>query len=453
MSPMRRFVIAFCLAAMFPIWCGPAAAQVLLRDAEIENWIEDMSHPLYEAAGLQPETVNIYLIGDPTPNAAAGGLNMLIHTGLITLADTPNQVEGVIAHETGHIAGGHSARTADAIARASRPAMLSLVLGAALLAAGAPPAAGFGALGLGQQVAQGNFLAYSRGQESAADQAAVTYLDSVGHSSRGLLEFFDKLSNEQLISGNRPPPYLLTHPLALQRSNALRQRAEKSPFWEDPETDDEIYKLRMVQAKIHGFMNDPRVTHRQYPLTNQSDPARYARAVAYYRASDLEAASREIDRLIAKHPDNPYFHELKGQMLFEHGFVAEAVPPHRTSIKLAPQHALLKVNLARALLATEDTSGVDEAAVLLGQALRMEPGNSFAWTELARAYSFQGHNALAALSQAEAYFYGGNALNAHRFATRARNDLQAGTPEYQQALDIIVATEEDARKALRNGRR
>ncbi len=449
MTFVRRVLLSVLLMAMIPLWAGPASAQVLLRDAEIESWIESLSFPVFEAAGLRPEGVNIYLIGDPTPNAAAGGMNMLIHTGLITLADTPNQVEGVIAHEAGHIAGGHSARTAEAIAAASRPAMLSLVLGAALLAVGAPPELGLSAIGAGQQVAQSSFLAYSRGQESAADQAAVTYLETVGSSSKGLVEFFDKLQNRQLISGRQPVPYLQTHPLALQRSNVIRSRAGSSEYWEVENTEQEIFELQMIQAKIVGFMNEPHVTQRVYPLSNQSDPARYARAVAYYRASDLDAASTEIDRLIAKFPNNPYFHELKGQMLFEHGKPFDAIAPHRTSTELAPQFALLKINLGRTLISTEDSEHVSEAIKILNDALRIERDNSFAWTELARAHALQGNEDLAALAQAEAYYHYGNSREALRFALRARDDLTPGTPEHQQALDIIVATADDVRQQTR----
>ncbi|MEM1409166.1 MAG: M48 family metalloprotease [Pseudomonadota bacterium] len=431
---------------------GGASAQVLLRDAEIEAWIASMAHPLFEAAGIPPDRVTILLIGDQTPNAFAGassGLIMGIHTGLITLAESPNEVEGVIAHETGHLAGGHSARSRDAIAKASRPALMSLVLGAALIAAGAPPEAGIGAIGLGQTIGMTNYLAFSRGQESAADQAAVTYLDEVGSSTQGLIEFFDVLKNRQLLSASQPIPYLQTHPLAFQRVARLRNRGEESPHWGKRNTPDEIEAMRLIQAKIQGFMNDPRVTLRLYPLSDQSDAGRYARAVAHYRASDLDRATKEIDRLLADYPSNPYYHELKGQMLFEHGKVADAIAPHRRSTELSPNTALLKINLARALVSTELDQNVREADTILREALRLEPDNGFAWSILARAKSLGGHDDLALLAQAEASFHYGNAASAHRFASLAKAKLPAGTPEHQQANDIIVATAEEAQKARR----
>ncbi|MEM1379356.1 MAG: M48 family metalloprotease [Pseudomonadota bacterium] len=452
---LRRLIVVCALIAAAPAMVTSASAQLLLRDAEIEAWLADMSHPLFQAAGIPPHRVSIFLIGDQTPNAFAGassGLIMGVHTGLITLADTPNEVEGVIAHETGHLAGGHSARTRDAVAKVSRPALMSLVLGAALIAAGAPPEAGLGAIGLGQSIATDAYLAYSRGQESAADQAAVTYLDEVGSSTAGLIEFFDVLQNRQLIRASQPIPYFQTHPMAVQRVARLRGRAEASPYWDVRDTPEEIEKLRLIQGKIEGFMNEPNITLRKYPLTDQSNPARYARAVAYYRDSDLEKATREIDRLLAGDPNNPFYHELKGQMLFEHGKVTESIVPHRRSTELAPQFALLKINLARALVTTDRDEAVEEAVGILEAALRQERNNSFAWSILARARSHRGQEDLAALAQAEAAYHGGDPFTAHRFATIAKQKLAVGTPEHQQALDIIVATAETIQRSPRQRR-
>jgi predicted Zn-dependent protease len=446
MTYWLRLVLIVAAFSIIPASISSASAQVLLRDAEIESWLEEMSEPLFDAAGLPEGSVDILLFAGP-PNAFAGasnGLKMGVFTGLLTEADVPNEIEGVLAHEAGHLAGGHSARSRDAIAKASRPALLSLALGAALIIAGAPPEAGIGAVGLGQNIATANYLAYSRGQESAADQAAITYLDEVGSSSAGLIKFFGKLQNDQLITARRAIPYLQTHPLALQRVSALERRAQVSPYWQEEDSPEEIEKLRYLQAKIHGFIEDPHVALRLYPLSDQSGPARYARAVAWYRQSKLEEATREIDRLLESDPENPFFHELKGQMLFEHGKIEDAIAPHRRSVELAPEFALLRINLARALVATERDQEVEEAVRMLDEALRIEPDNSFAWTELARAQSLRGKEPLAMLAQAEANYHVGNPIDAHRFASLAKERLDAGTPEHQQAVDIIVATAEEA---------
>ena len=426
---------------------GVAAAQSILRDAEIEAYLADYAHPLMEAAGVDPAGIDILLIGDDTLNAFAGPGVMGMHTGLITTAETPNQIEGVLAHEVGHLAGAHAVRSAEAYARAGRPALMSLVLGAALIAAGAPPEAGIGTIGLGQNVARANILSYSRGQESAADQLGASYLEQVGSSTDGLVEFFGILSNRQLISARRIPPYALTHPLGQARMSRLRERAEANTAPGD--TEDEVHRLRMIQAKINGFMDAPYTTLRRYPLADQSKPARYARAVAYYRASDLDAAMREIGRLVEAEPDNPYFAELLGQMLFEHGRVAEAVAPHRRSVSLAPQHPILKVNLARALVATEEEASVREAIGLLNVALDLEPDNAFAWTELARAQARLGNEPAAALAQAEAYYQRRALPEAHRFATLAAEQFEPGSPEHTQALDIVGASVDAARRARR----
>lgn len=422
----------------------------LLRDAEIEQFLQDYSHPLFAAAGLDPAAVEIYLVGDPSLNAfVTNGLKMFIHTGLITSADTPNQIEGVIAHEAGHLAGGHQQRGAEAMAAASRPAMLSLVLGAAAIAAGAPEA-GMGIMGLGQTIGLAEYLSYSRGQEAAADQAAVSYLETVGSSGQGLVEFFDKISNRQLLSARRPDPYFQTHPLALQRMVSLRERVEAQSHFEVADSEEEILRLKMIQAKIHGFMQDTMVTLRQYPLQDQSKPARYARAVAYYRSSQLDKALREVDRLIEEEPENPFFEELKGQMLFEHGKVREALAPHRRAMELAPQYALLRINLARALIALETQEEVKEAIDVLKIALQIEPDNGFGWSQMARGYSYIGREEMANLAQAQAFFAWGNLAEAHRFASRARGQLEVGSPEHLQALDIIAASEETAREARRS---
>ena len=437
---MRLRPILFSLIALAAFASGGgASAQVLLRDAEIEQWIVDYSFPIFRAANIPAEGVNILLIGDPTPNAFAGGLNMGIHTGLITTADTPNQVEGVIAHEAAHIAGGHIARSDEALAAASRPMLLSLVLAAGAAAAGAPEA-GIGLLGLGQTIGYANILTYSRGQESAADQAAITYLDAVGHSSKGLIDFFSKLRNYQVLTSRKINPYLQSHPLAGERMSILAERAETSPHYLVQDSPEEVARFRMIQAKINGFLQDTRVTLRQYPLSDQSEPARYARAVAYYRGADLEKATLEIDRLIAADPDNPYFHELKGQMLFEFGHVAESIAPHARSVELAPDKALLRINHGRALLATETPEQVQEAVRVLKSALNIERDNSFAWFELARAYGLLGQEGHAHLATAESRYHSGAKGEAAMFARRARASLERGTPEWRQATDLVLLT-------------
>ncbi len=439
---IRKTLLSITAVVLAPALATPASAQQLLRDAEIEEFLDDYSRPVFNAAGLKAENIDILLLAGP-PNAFAGGQTMGIFTGLITTADTPNQIEGVIAHEAGHILGGHTARRDEAFSAASRPVILSLVLAAGAIAAGAPEA-GIGLLGLGQNIGLANALKYSRGQEASADQSAVTTLDNLGHSSKGLIEFFAKLRNFQVITGRRVNPYLQTHPLANARITALTERVTKSPYYDNDDSPEEIHRLRMIQAKIHGFLEEAHVTLRLYPATDESEPARYARAVAYYRAADIDKALKEIDWLLERHPENQYFHELKGQMLFEFGRVKDAVAPHQKSVELDPTEALFRINLGRALIALEDKSRMQEAVNELRSALLVERNNSFAWFELARAYGALENEPMANLATAESRYHAGAGAAAVPFARRAMARLPQGSPEWRQAADILFSISGDS---------
>lgn len=438
---LRKCVLSVAAGA---VALGPTVAQAqgisVLRDAEIEEFLEDYSHPLFRAAGLSPDSIEILIINDGSFNAFAGGRYMGVHTGFLTTVDTPNQMEAVIAHETGHLAGGHNARTQDAIAAASRPMLLGLLLAAGAIAAGAPDA-GMAALSLGQTVGTANFLRYSRGQESTADQMSITYLNEIGHSSKGALEVWRKMRNFQIIRGDTINPYYQTHPLANDRMTALRQRAEASPYFDREDPPEEIERLKLIQAKIRGFLHDPNSTLRHYPLTDQSKPAHYGRALAYYRTSQIDRALKELRTLTQTAPDNPYFHELEGQMLFEFGRPDEAIEPHRQSVELKPDNALLRINLGRALLASTEPANYEKAATELKRALLLEPDNSFAWSELARAYGAMDNETMAMLATAEARYHAGAKGDANMFARRAIARLKHGTREWRQAADIILATQ------------
>jgi predicted Zn-dependent protease len=231
-----------------------------------------------------------------------------------------------------------------------------------------------------------------------------------------------------------------SHPLAVQRITALEERARAGRYFEVKDSPEEIERLRLIQAKIRGFMQDVNVTLRQYPLSDQSDAAKYARSVAYYRSADIERALNEIDKLLATHPENPYYNELKGQMLFEYGRVAESIEPHRKSVDLAPDKALLLINLGRAEAATDDPVRVADAVKNLKAALLLEPDNSFGWFELARAYGALDNEPLANLAMAESRYHEGAKPDAAQFAMRARSALKKGSPEWRQATDIIVAS-------------
>ncbi len=445
---IRNGLIAVAFAAGQAIASGAASAQTLLRDAEIEGWLREKSDPILEVAGIEPERIDILLVGDPTLNAFAGGRIMGFHTGLFTTAETPNEIEAVIAHEVAHISGGHTARSDSVAAAATAPMLLSLVLAAGAVAAGAPQA-GIGLLGLGQTIGIANYLKYSRSQESGADQAGITFLEQLGKSGKGAIDLWSRMSNSQIIRGQKINPYLVTHPLPLDREEALRARVEASPLYNVVDPPEEIYRLRMIQAKIYGFLQETHLTLRQYPESDTSDPARYARAVAYYRAADITSAQKEIDALIEQYPDVPYFHELKGQMLFEFGRIEESISPHRTSVELAPGEALFRVNLGRSLLGREDKESAKLAIEELRRAILIEPDNSFAWFELSRAYGLIGEIPMAHLATAESKYHSGRIGEAAQFAQRALTALPPGSPEARRAQDVLAAARAKAQDRRR----
>jgi predicted Zn-dependent protease len=438
---LRKLVFLLTAFAFFFSNIAAHAQRIsLLRDAEMEKFLDDYSRPIFAAAGLPPDSIEILIVNDGSFNAFAGGRYMGVHTGFLTTVDTPNQMEAVIAHEAGHLAGGHTARTGDAIATASRPMILGLLLGAAAIAAGAPDA-GLAALSLGQTVGTANFLKYSRGQEAAADQAGITYLTKLGKSGQGALEVWRKLRNQQIIRGYNINPYWVTHPLANARLTALQSRVEASPYLDVKDPPEEIERLKYIQAKIHGFLHDPNATLRKFPLSDQSGPAHYARAVAYFRIAKMDEALSEIRTLTAQDPSNPYFHELEGQMLFEFGRTNEAIAPHRQSVELLSDNALLRINLGRALLASGEPEMIEESSEEFRRALLLEPDNSFGWFELARAYGALDREPMALLATAESRFHAGAKVDANQFARRAMAGLSRGTPEWRQASDIILATQ------------
>lgn len=438
-NALRRQAASLVIAlGVLMLAAGPAAAQGLIRDAEIEDTLRVYTNPLLEAAGLQPEDVDLYIVNDSSVNAfVAGGQNIFVHTGLILAADTPGELIGVLAHETGHISGGHGARRAQDIQRAMGPMLLSIGLGVLAIAAGAPDA-GAALISGSQAFAMGDIVRHTQVQESSADQAGAQYLEATGQSGRGLITFFNTQIRPYEFMTRRAPPWMMTHPYSSDRVEALRQRVQASPHYDTPDSEEYLHRFRFMQAKLIGFIQNQGQTLARYPLRDTSQPARYARAVAYYRASELSRARQELESLMQEDPNNPYFQELMGQILFENGRSAESIPYHRRSLELAPNQPLLQINLARALVAAHGRAGTDEAIQLLQAAAAREPDNAFAWRELAVARDLRGEEGLAELASAEQNFAIGDYGAALSFAERARRSLPRNTPSYQRASDIVT---------------
>jgi predicted Zn-dependent protease len=457
--PRRASLVAASLLAATAVFSANVAAAAdtapgLIRDTEIEEIIKKESAPVLVASGLRPEDVHFYLLGDKELNAfVAGGQNIFLNTGLIAETETPNQLLGVVAHEAGHIAGGHAVRSGDMQRAGLKPFLLTMGLGILAAAAGAPDAGAvlisnsgwFGTLGA---------LSYSRVQEAAADQAGATAMERAGYSGKGLVEFLDNFRYQEVFSDARKYKYFQSHPLSSERIEALRRRVETLPHYNTPDTPEMIAEHAIMKAKLDGFLS-PQQALIKYKETDTGFPARYARAIAYYQLKEPDRALKLIDALIAEHEDNPYLWELKGQILFEFGRAPEAEPAHRKSVQLKPDAPLFHVNLAQTLIALEKKDRLDEAVVELNKALALEKDNSFAWALLAQAYDAKNMPGQARLAAAEAHFAVGEMRDAKVFALRAREQLTKDTPDWRRATDIVLTadpTKDDLKVIARDDR-
>jgi predicted Zn-dependent protease len=447
--PARRRLAAIAVALLLATPPPPVRAQAeggvsIIRDTEIEAILHEEADPIFIAAGLDPKAVQIHIISDPQLNAfSAGGQQLFLNTGLILETKTPNELIGVMAHETGHIAGGHIARSGAAGRVAMAPMLISLGLGVLAALAGAPDAAA-GLVFSSTYFGELSVLGYSREQESRADQAAATYLEKAGLSGRGLVDFFNNFRYQEVFDDERRYPFFRDHPLTDDRIEALRVRVEQQPHYAAQDSADAIARHAIMKAKLEGFLDGAGQTQADYPDSDTSFPARYARAIALYRQTETEPALKAIDALIADQPDNPYLWELKGQVLFESGRAREAEPAHRRSVELDPGAPLLRVNLGQTLIAINDPARLGEAVDQIRRALGQEPDNALAWRLLSEAYDAQDEPGLARLAAAEQNFYLGQLLEARTFAVHAREMLRKESPEWRRATDIILASKPTA---------
>ncbi len=442
---ITRLAGALSLAVAMTLGAAAEAARIsLIRDAEIESTIRAYATPLFVAAGLDIGAVRVHLVNDERLNAfVAGGMQVFINTGLLRAAESPSQIIGVIAHETGHIAGGHLARAEQALRSVQVPAIVTYILGLGAAIAGAPGIGQAIMLG-GQAIAQQSLLQYSRTQEQSADQFAVTMLDRTGQSARGLLEFLELMNRGR--TTNRRLAYLSTHPLASDRISFVRQHLTKSVHSNTQTPPEFVQAFRRMQAKLYGFLEPPERTFARYPETDQSLEARYARAAAYHRRSKLVLALGEVDSLIAELPADPYFHELKGQILFESGSVAEAVGPYRRAVELLPDSPLLRIGLAHALVESGDGAVLADAAEHLEVAVREERDSVHAWWLLSVAYGRGDRPGRSALASAERALITGRYREAVAFSKRAEGRLPFGAPGHLRAGDIQRAAEARLKK-------
>jgi predicted Zn-dependent protease len=423
----------------------------LIRDTEIEEIIHKECDPVFKAAGIEPRQMTVLLVQDKELNAfTLNGLTEGVNTGLIIETKTPGELVGVMAHETGHAAGGHPARAEGEFSRAAMgPMVITAGLGLLAILAGAPEA-GVALLGSAPVFGELNALKYSRDQESRADQAAVTYLERAGLSGRGLVEFFDNFRYEEVFSEARRFAYFQSHPISSERIEALRRRAEAQKHYDTVDSPQMTALHEIMKAKLRAFTEPWQTTLVTYKEEDRSFPARYARAIAYYKALETPQALKRIDALLEEQPNNPYLWELKGQVYFESGKAKEAEAAHARAVALKPDAALLRVNLAQAILAQDEGKRADQALTHLKTAVALEADNSFAYRLMSQAYEAKGQGGQARLAAAEERFSAGDLTQARIFAFRARELLQKDTPEWRRATDIVLVSKpsQDDLKAL-----
>ena len=450
---MRKFTA---IATAVSLVVAPVAAFAeeekglpILRDTETEQLLRDYSRPILRAAGLERQNIQVVIINQNVFNAfVADGRRIFVNHGALLQSETPNQIIGVLAHETGHLAGGHLARMREQLAQAQTQMIIAMLLGVGAMAAGARSNqyggggltnAGAAAISGPQNMIMRSLLSYQRQQEESADRAGVKYLTATGQSAKGMYETFKRFTNESLFAAHGADPYYQSHPMPAERVAALEEIARTSPYWD--KKDDPALQLRhdMMRAKISGFLERQDTVYRRYPLSDTSLPARYAHAIATYLHGDLRNALSQIDVLIQTQPNNPYFHELRGQALLEGGRPAEAIVPLRKAVQLSNNAALIEMLLGQALVATDNRAYTDEAIGILRNAVAREPEAPLGYMQLAMAFGKKGDLAEADLASAQAAFLRGDNKTARDLASRAKTRFAIGTPGWVKADDIVSA--------------
>ena len=444
-SAGRKVLFAAGFVAAFLGYALPAWAQGdmgLLRDTETEEMLRSYEAPLARAAGLDP-VPKVWLLGDPEINAFAtygpdGGENIFIFSGILLWLHAPNELIGVMAHETGHISAGHLSRGNVGMQKAMIPMLLSMVIGVGAMIAGAGEA-GMAIMGIGQAYAMGQFAAFTRVQESTADQIAAKLLLATHQSPMGMYHTFQRFANEEAMSAYKVDKFAVDHPSGQDRVFDLNDMVEASPYREVQDSPETLHTFQMVQAKLAGFVLPVKEALARFPDSDTSEPARYAHSMIYLRQPNLQKALAAINSLITDEPNNPYFYEVRGQIYLSMAKPLQAIPDYQKSVSLRPQAPQLRLALATAQLATEDANMAQPALANLKAAILVEDDDIFTWYETAQAYSMLKNEPMANLSTAEAWYNAGDMMKAVVFATRARSKLPQGSADWQRAGDIIGA--------------
>jgi predicted Zn-dependent protease len=448
--PKLTALAAAAALALAPMWAhaqeekGPP----IIRDTEAEQLLRDYTRPILRAAGLEKQNIQAVIINDSVFNAfVADGRRIFVNYGAIMQSETPNQLIGVLAHETGHLAGGHLAKMREQISHAQTQMVIAMLLGAGALAAGSRSGnsngglanAGAAVVSAPQELIRRTLLSYQRQQEENADRAGVKFLTATNQSAKGMYETFKRFTNDSLFAAHNSDPYVQSHPMPVERVAALEEIARTSPYWEKKDEATLQMRHNMVRAKISAFMERQDTVYRRYPLSDNSLPARYAHAIATYRHGDLRNALAQIDALIQVEPNNPYFYELRGQALLEGGKPAEAIAPLRRAVQLSNNAPLIEMLLGQALVGSDSNAYTAEAIAILRAAVSRETEAPLGYTQLAMAYGRKGDYAEADLASAQAAYLRGDNKTARDLASRAKTRFAIGTPGWVKADDIVTA--------------
>ncbi len=431
--------------ALAPVFEAEAQSRrlSLIRDAEIEATLRAYADPIFAAAGLDTSAVQVHIINDKRLNAfVSNGMQIFIHTGLLTETKAPNEVIGVIAHETGHIVGGHLARQKEELENRTIESIIGILAGVAIGVATGSGEAGVGAATLGQSIAQRNLLQYSQAQEGAADQAAFGLLEATHQSPKGMVDFFRVLARQEALSAINQDPYMRTHPLTTSRVDSAEAALRASPYADAKDPPELVERHERMLAKLIGYLEPLSRVMTKYPEKDQRVAARYARAIAYFRASRTEEALAAMDSLLAEAPNDPFFIEQKAQILYDRGRLAEALPLYQQALDLAPQEPLIRMELAETQVGLEHPALLEPAITNLNEVVRLEPKNARAFHLLATAYGRSGNTPMADLAQAEEFLARGKNKDAKRFAERALQGLKVGSPGWLKAQDIQFAADQ-----------
>lgn len=438
---MKRLLAMLLALAPLMLVSGPVRAQrtnlPLIRDAEIEHIIRVYTAPVFAAAGMNANDIKVHIVNDPRINAfVAGGRHMFINTGLLMRAKDPSVIIGVVAHETGHIVDNDQIRLRAAVGEAQIKQIITFILAGAAAAASRDGRAAAAVASIGQRMTAGTFFQYTQAMEAEADRFAFDTLDKIGITSKGLESLLETLSHQEALLDDMQDPYLRSHPLTPDRLRALREHMKHSPYTNAPIPARLMALQARLRAKLRGFLLPPERVIQLYKGRENTAEARYAEAVAYHRDGRTNRALALIDSLIREKPRDPYYIELKGQILLESARIPGAVAAYRTAARLAPNEPLIRAEYAQALIASHDKSKLPEATNNLIYATRHDSTYPLAWRLLSVAYGRRGDIGHASVALAEYYLLLGNKRQARESVQVAERHLRRGSPAWNRIQDI-----------------